>query len=353
MNMRALLIAFLLLPLLAHAGSGVLREDTATQVAIGPFLDGTDGVTAETALTVTEWDCDLVKHANSSMAATSITITASGGSNDAAHLQSGIYSLELTATDTNTAGRLILICDHATPTTFMPVRHEWMVMPTQEYDSLYGTDVQQVHVVEFTANVIDAASLAADAGTEIGTATWASATRTLTAATNITSTGGTTVPQTGDSFARIGAPVGASLSADLQVVDGNVDAILVDTGTTLDGYLTALLRQIHTTTIATLASQTSFTLTAGSADNDAYNGWEIIVTDQSTSTQKAVGMVQDYVGSTRTVTLMVDPGVFTMATGDTVTLRPANANVRQINCYEVTADGTIGTEWAGTGDGGC
>lgn len=34
---------------------------------------------------------------------------------------------------------------------------------------------------------------------------WASATRTLTAATNITSTGGTTVPQTGDSFARIGA----------------------------------------------------------------------------------------------------------------------------------------------------
>lgn len=34
---------------------------------------------------------------------------------------------------------------------------------------------------------------------------WAVATRVLTAATNITSTGGTTVPQTGDSFARIGA----------------------------------------------------------------------------------------------------------------------------------------------------
>lgn len=41
---------------------------------------------------------------------------------------------------------------------------------------------------------------------------WASGTRTLTAATNITSTGGTTVPQTGDSFARIGA-AGASLTA--------------------------------------------------------------------------------------------------------------------------------------------
>ena len=41
---------------------------------------------------------------------------------------------------------------------------------------------------------------------------WASATRTVTAATNITSTGGTTVPQTGDSFARLGA-AGAGLTA--------------------------------------------------------------------------------------------------------------------------------------------
>ena len=48
----------------------------------------------------------------------------------------------------------------------------------------------------------------------------------------------TDYPQTGDSYARIGAPVGASLSADIAVVDGNVDAILVDTGTTLEGHLT-------------------------------------------------------------------------------------------------------------------
>lgn len=41
---------------------------------------------------------------------------------------------------------------------------------------------------------------------------WAAGTRTLTAATNITSTGGTTVPQTGDSFARLGA-AGAGLTA--------------------------------------------------------------------------------------------------------------------------------------------
>lgn len=77
---------------------------------------------------------------------------------------------------------------------------------------------------------------------------------------------------------------------------------------------------VQQTTIATLASQTSFTLTAGSADNDTYNGLTIVVTDSSTSTQKCVGTISDYVGSTRTVTLSSDPGIFTMAVGDSVAI---------------------------------
>ena len=75
---------------------------------------------------------------------------------------------------------------------------------------------------------------------------------------------------------------------------------------------------MQNTTIATLASQVSFTLTAGSADNDAYNGCFVVVTDATTSAQKCVGLVQDYVGSTKTVTLAYNPGVFTMAAGDTI-----------------------------------
>ena len=39
----------------------------------------------------------------------------------------------------------------------------------------------------------------------------------------------TQVAQTGDSYARLGAPAGASVSADIAVIDGNVDAVLVDT----------------------------------------------------------------------------------------------------------------------------
>ncbi len=89
------------------------------------------------------------------------------------------------------------------------------------------------------------------------------------------------------------------------------------------------------TSIATLASQTSFTLTAGEAsgDDDAYNGCTIIISDQTTLVQKAVGQVSDYAGGTRTVTLRADPGIFTMAVADSVEIiaTSAWANVKSIN----------------------
>jgi hypothetical protein len=72
------------------------------------------------------------------------------------------------------------------------------------------------------------------------------------------------------------------------------------------------------TTIATLASQTEFTLTAGSTDDDAYNDCIIVVRDATTAVQKAVGFIQNYAGGTKTITLENDPGIFTMAVGDIV-----------------------------------
>ena len=80
------------------------------------------------------------------------------------------------------------------------------------------------------------------------------------------------------------------------------------------------------TTIATLASQTSFTLTAGSADNDAYNRQLVVITDAATSTQKARGIVSDYVGSTKTVTLALAPA-FTIAAGDSISIIAVGSDV--------------------------
>jgi hypothetical protein len=86
---------------------------------------------------------------------------------------------------------------------------------------------------------------------------------------------------------------------------------------------------VNNTTVATYASQTSFTLTAGSASNDAYNGCVAIIRDSDDPTKVAIGIVLDYTGATKTVTLVADPG-FTFGVGDYVTLYPPNATTAEI-----------------------
>src|SRR5690606_35899188 len=111
-----------------------LKQSTATVVLIGPFLDADDGVTPETGLTVGSIDVDVYKGVTKS----DLTITASGGQNDMVHVANGFYSLELTATDTNTLGRLVVTANIAGA---LPVWHEFVVLPANVYDSLVaGSD---------------------------------------------------------------------------------------------------------------------------------------------------------------------------------------------------------------------
>lgn len=138
--------------------------------------------------------------------------------------------------------------------------------------------------------------------------------------------------------------------------DGDVHADVKEWNGTAVTASSGLPQLLQSTTIATLASQTSFTLTAGSADNDAYNNAIAVITDSSTSTQKAVGTVSDYVGSTRTVTLSADPGIFTMAVGDTIEIiaalgsagsAPSAADIADAVWEEAQADHTTVTSFGG------
>lgn len=99
-----------------------------------------------------------------------------------------------------------------------------------------------------TAGILDVnvKNIDNDAASASGTVTFPNA--TLASITNIT--GGTittlttytgNTPQTGDNFARLGAPAGASVSADIAAMKVDTAAILVDTGTTLDGRIPAAL----------------------------------------------------------------------------------------------------------------
>lgn len=86
---------------------------------------------------------------------------------------------------------------------------------------------------------------------------------------------------------------------------------------------------IRDTTIATLASQVSFTLAAGPANDNALKWCRVVVTNK-TAANLATGLVSAYTGSTKTVTLAFDPGAYTMAAGDNISILPPDySNV----CY--------------------
>jgi hypothetical protein len=265
--------------------------------------------------------------------------SANKNSGGGTHLVNGVYALTFDATDTATVGELsgsIVVAGAA------PVYFKFWVLEEAIYDSLFGA----------AAAGFDAAGKVLLQATQAG----------VTIPTVTTLTGHTA--QTGDAYARLGAPVGASISADIAAAKANLVTIIASigafTGTginTILGFFKALMKKdasatpsdvggtydnttdsleaqkdggatlsdlgiLNSTTIAALSSQTVFTLTAGSADNSAYVGCQVVITDSVTAVQKALGTVSAYVGSTKQVTLSGDPGIFTMAVGDGIVILP-------------------------------
>jgi hypothetical protein len=392
-----------------------LKQSTSVDLPIGPFLDNVDGFTEEAALTITQPDIRLKKNGGAwAQKAAAQTLT---------HEENGYYEVTLDATDTDTLGQLRLAVDESGA---LPVWEDFMVVPANVWDSLFGADLLQVDLTQVAGSItnvaalatnVDAilidtadmqpklgtpagASLAADVAAvkvqtaaievdtaEIGVAgagltnidlpnqtmnitgnltgnvsgsvgsvtagvtlaaaavqaiwdaltsvlttagsigklivdnlnatissrsshsaadVWASATRTLTAATNITSTGGTTVPQTGDSFARLGAPAGASVSADVAAVDAaittratpaqvnaevldvlNVDTFAEPTGvppatTTLQIKLSRVYMTLRNQLTVTAAKKQFF-------DDAGVAGWEKDLSDDGTTYTETEG----------------------------------------------------------------
>lgn len=76
---------------------------------------------------------------------------------------------------------------------------------------------------------------------------------------------------------------------------------------------------VANTFIATLSSQTSFTLNAGPAEDDALNGMWAIIHDAASAVQCAVVQISDYVGASKTVTL-AGGATFTVAAKDNISI---------------------------------
>jgi hypothetical protein len=183
--MKRLLIIFILLILPTYCFAfGVLKQSTATNIIIGPFLDDADYKTPETALDVTGFNFDIYKGVSKS----DITITASGGSNDCVHVANGYYNCELTTGDTDTLGRFRVTVN---VTGALPIWEDYRVeaQDTAGYSTVTikdGTGTGEIDtnagaVVSATtcgtctalgANSVSASALATDAVTEIWAATY-------------------------------------------------------------------------------------------------------------------------------------------------------------------------------------
>jgi hypothetical protein len=130
-----------------------LKQSTAVTVKVGPFVDSTDGVTAETGLTISQADIRLSKNGGN--------IAQSNNAAGATHDELGYYDVPLDTTDTNTLGALkVLISESGA----LPVWQDFMVVPANVYDSLVGgSDNLQVDAVQIEgSDATDQINAAAD-----------------------------------------------------------------------------------------------------------------------------------------------------------------------------------------------
>ncbi len=105
--------------------ASVLKQSTAVDVLIGPFLDLTDGATAETG------ESPSVKLSKNGQ-----TLAAKNDATTPTHDADGYYNCELGATDTNTVGTLVLTV--AASGNALPVRHEFQVVEEAVYETVYA-----------------------------------------------------------------------------------------------------------------------------------------------------------------------------------------------------------------------
>lgn len=118
-----------------------LRQSTASQeVLLGPFLDATDGNTAETGLTIANTDIKIHK-----AGATTLANKNSGG---ATHISAGNYYAVFDATDTDTLGSGTIVVQVAGALAFS---RTFVVLPANVFDSLIsGADLLDTSVVQWT-----------------------------------------------------------------------------------------------------------------------------------------------------------------------------------------------------------
>lgn len=189
-----------------------LKQSTAATIKLGPFVDDTDGKTAETALTISQADVRLSKNGGDMAQKNDATA--------ATHDELGYYDVPLNATDTGTLGRLRVM---VTEPGALAVWDEFIVVPANAYDSLVlGTDYLAADAMQVEgADATDSINAACD--TAISDAALATATALALHDTKLD----------GVAASIAGQAVGDTLINHLTRIDANGNIVASPLGTAL------------------------------------------------------------------------------------------------------------------------
>jgi hypothetical protein len=134
-------------------GTIFLKQSTAINVLIGPFIDDTDGKTAKTGLTLAQADIRLSKNAGN--------MAQKGDATACTHDELGYYTCPLSTTDTGTLGSLKLMVHQAGS---LPVFHDYQIVTANWYDAMCSTDSLDVNLnADQSAAAVGLSAAAVDA----------------------------------------------------------------------------------------------------------------------------------------------------------------------------------------------
>lgn len=307
----------------------MLRKNTA-----GQFLYFA-GVNATTGAALTGATFSYRRGIDGTFAAGGGTITEDTGT--------GFYKCALAQADTNgndlafffTATNAVPVCINALTTAADPsdtVRFGLTALPNVASGS--------------AGAVITSGTGTAQLSVASGLVTLAGVTHTGAVIPTVTTLTGHTA-QTGDAYARLGAPAGASVSADIAAVKAETAAIVDDTGTS--GVVVAAGSKSGYSLTATtgLGNQTADITGSLSGSVGSVTGAVGSVTGNvGGNVVGSVGSVTGAVGSVTGLTAS-DVGAIKAKT-DSLTYTVAgvlDANVQRINDVVITGDGQVGTEF--------
>lgn len=130
----------------------LLKQNTATTLLLGPFLDSTDAITSETALTISQSDVLLWKEGGT-------TLAQKNESTSCTHRSNGLYTCPVNTTDTNTLGTLVVSVSESGA---LPIRQDYLVVPANFYDAqVLGTDLIDVSIVQANGSTTPITNFAA------------------------------------------------------------------------------------------------------------------------------------------------------------------------------------------------